>query len=203
MSVAGDKYTRGRTHRQPIEHRNDVPRDVCTRRETERREKTVMDSWRSRAVGSFVLKLLLLSEWEKKKKKERKKKKKKKTALVSHLGQTVFVSNFGCLFECSSRAHQMEFTASRTDKSIQMSFHDVRYRLSVTEGLNVSGFLVQMGHEGWQIWTQVNLMYFTHDKTLPGSLWVIQQALMNYNHRLLQVWLPSHPKTTRVMWRWI
>lgn len=59
-----------------------------------------------------------------------------------YLGQTLFVSNFRCLFE-HSQEYQMDGVYCITDSSnkfSQMSFHDVRYRLSVTEGLKISGF---------------------------------------------------------------
>lgn len=66
------------------------------------------------------------------------------TALVSapYLGQTVFVSHFRCLFECSQENQMEGFYCfmNNSDKFSQMSFHDVRYQLSVTEGLNISGF---------------------------------------------------------------
>lgn len=67
-----------------------------------------------------------------------------------------------------------------------MSFHDVRYQLSVTEGLDLGFFfflppsaqMAEIRHMGLQIWT--NVLFW--DETLPGALWMIhsgsfQQAL--------------------------
>lgn len=39
----------------------------------------------------------------------------------------------------------MEFIASWTNKISQMSFHDVRYQLSVTEGLDLVRFFAPFG----------------------------------------------------------
>lgn len=78
--------------------------------------------------------LSCLSEWEQEEEED--------GSSALHLGQTVFVSNFRCLFE-HSQEYQMDGVyciVDNFDKFSQMSFHDVRYRLSVTEGLNISGF---------------------------------------------------------------
>lgn len=110
-----------------------------------------------------------LSEWERGEEED--------GSSALHLGQTVFVSNFRCLFECSQE-HQMDGVyciMDISDKFSQMSFHDVRYRLSVTEGLNVSGFCLPQHR--WPRYAtrdrtfQLNLMYFSViKKKLPGSL---------------------------------
>lgn len=98
----------------------------------------VMDPRWSRAVSSVVLKTPVFKQFI------RMNARKTMTALESalYLSQTVFQSNFRCLFE-SSQENQMDglyYIRDRSDKFSQMGFHDVRYQLSVTEGLHVPGF---------------------------------------------------------------
>lgn len=84
------------THKQPIQRHDHVHGDICTPTETqlrERRRRLCDGLWEESGSGLVCAKSPVLSQ--------NGRKKKKKKMMTAHLGQTVFVSNFRCLFERS------------------------------------------------------------------------------------------------------